>query len=184
MRPNKRRILEALLFVLGDGDKRKACLTQHTTVKTFFLADKARYGCPITFDNYSAMEHGPVPSLVYDALKDGFNFLHHFGEARAPWERMPAPELGKGAIIFFAPHREPDLEALSESDLEELSNALTIVLSLTFGQLRKLTHEDAAYVDAWEDDEERRAFDMSYGLLFEVPDYERAAQLAFNSEHL
>ena len=45
--------------------------------------------------------------------------------------------------------REPDLSYLSHSDLEMLRWAMDTVRKLSFGQLKKLTHEDPAYQEAW-----------------------------------
>lgn len=82
-KPDKDRILEAILFLIG----RSSSLSQYEIVKSLFLADRTHlntYGRPITFDNYVAMEHGPVPSLAYDALKPSYNFAGTFKEER-PW---------------------------------------------------------------------------------------------------
>lgn len=185
MSPNVPRILDAILFVIAKGQERGVILSQYDIVKAIFLADRAhlnRFGRPITYDNYVAMKFGPVPSLVYDLLKENQHAMHRHKIDRLPWERR---DLGDGkAFSYRAPERVPNDETLSPSDLEELSDALTVVKSLGFGQIKRLTHEDKAYIDAWEDEGDRSQYPMSYTLLFDVPNEDRAAELSFLSEHV
>lgn len=181
--PNKARALEAVLCLLNEALSRSCTLTQYQIGKSVFIADRAhmnQFGRPITFDNFVAMKHGPVPRFVYDVIKSDEKFRKEFG-CDPLWQRKPAPERGNGAFEYSAPARQVDLDVLSESDISALRDALSVVLSLTFSQIRKLTHDDPAYVDAWEDLEGRKSFPMSLGLLFEVPNYERAEDIAYLS---
>jgi uncharacterized phage-associated protein len=155
-------------------------VTQYDIIKSLFLADRAhlnRYGRPITYDNYVAMKYGPVPSLAYDLLKDD-------PDGKLPWKKRAAPEIGDTCYIYEKPTRAQNEDVLSESDCGELRAALTVIKALGFHQIRKLTHEDHAYVDAWEDEGERQQFPMSYALFFDVPNDEGAKDLAFLSKHL
>lgn len=187
MKPNLDKIVEAILHVIHDSVRRRRPVTQYDIVKTLFLADRAHlndYGRPVTFDMYSAMKHGPVPSAAYDFLKEKQNVIRRYGRA-LPWSRRPAPEVSRKSFIYYAPTREIDEDILSPSDLDVLSDALVTVQSLGFGQIRKLTHEDAAYVDAWEDQgDANSSYSMSYALLFDVPNDERARDLSFLSRHI
>lgn len=187
MRPNAKRILNALLYVIAEAERREIALTQYTILKTVFLADKShlnRYGRPITFDNYVAMKDGPVASCLYNTLKHVIDFQRVFGIEGPLWKRHDAPEIGRGVYTYSEPAQAADEDVLSESDMEALSDALSVVSALTFGQIRKLTHDDPAYVDAWEDNGPAQAYDMSYALLFDAPDYEKAKELAFHSDLL
>ncbi len=186
LRPNKQKILQALLYLIEQADSRGVAITQYTILKTFFLADRAhlnRYGRPVTFDNYVAMKDGPVASFIYNVLKNDVNFPVAFGVAGPLWERAPAPEIGKKAYRFYSARAKADLDQLSESDIEALSDGLTIASTLSFGQLRRLTHEDPAYIDAWDDDDPTSSYDMSVGMLFDTPNFDKAKELAFLSQH-
>lgn len=192
MVPNKERILEGILCLLNEAKDRGLRLTQYDIVKSFFLADRShinKYGRPISFDNYKAMLHGPVPSLVYDLLKNDVKFREIFGDGGPPWVKEPAPKVGKRAFYYDSPARMCDEEELAPSEIRAFKDALSVVLTLGFSQLRKLTHEDPSYVDAWEDISAqdrafpKKAFPMSYGLFFDVPDYDRARSIAFLSAH-
>lgn len=186
LRPNHKKALEAVLYLIREGGARGVSMTQYVILKSIFLADRTHlntYGRPVTFDNYAAMKDGPVASFVYDLLKENRGALHVLGLERPEWTREAAPHISKSAMIYSGPRRAPEMGILSPSDVEALSSALTVVSSLTFTQIRKLTHEDPAYVAAWRDDGGRKAYDMSYALLFDTPDYESAVDLAFASEH-
>lgn len=178
MRPNEARIFESVVFLIGEADRLRKQATQYDIVKSIFLADRRHlneYGRPITFDRYVALEHGPVPSSVYDLLKSdpvprGF-----------PWSKSL---VGAKAFQYKDAQRQYNDEVLAESDVEALAESFITVKSLGFQQIRKLTHEDPAYVDAWEDDSEKKAFDMSYVMLYDVPALEKAQELQFVSEHM
>lgn len=187
LQPNHSRILEALLYLLTEAERREILMTQYAVLKTFFLADRShlnKFGRPISFDNYSAMKDGPVASFVYDILKHSPSALKQLGLADPLWEMRPAPQISEKARSYSKPKRQPNLDVLSKSDVDALSDALTIVASLSFTQLRKLTHEDAAYIAAWRDNGGKSAYQMSYGLLFEIPDFAKAQTLSFLSRHV
>jgi uncharacterized phage-associated protein len=183
--PNVGRILAALFHVMSEAKSRTRRVSQYDLVKTLFLADRAHlneWGRPITYDNYSAMLHGPVPSLAYDLLKGNAKALRDHRIALLPWQTVDQPKSIKhyfpidGAIIVG--------EYLSQSDIEALNDALATVVRLGFSQIRRLTHEDPAYVDAWKEDGGKAAYDMKLELLFEEPDLERAAHLAEYSAYV
>lgn len=186
LEPHKRRILNALLYLISEANHRSVTVSQYQLVKALFLADKAhlnRFGRPITYDNYVAMENGPVPRFAYECLKHKVDFEREFGFDEAPWTREPAPELSKNAFKYTPTEILYNVDVLSASDLEALSQALSAVSLLTFSQLRMITHQDAAYLDAWEEGGGKRAYPMSYGLLFEAPDFEQADSIAMASKN-
>lgn len=174
--PNKPRIFESVVFLISEADRLRKFASQYDIVKSVFLADRRHlneYGRPITFDHYVAMKNGPVPSSVYDLLKADPK------ELGSLWSKTPYD----GKIFQYSDAvRGADNNVLSESDREALAESFVTVKSLGFHQIRKLTHEDPAYVDAWEDDGIKKAYDISYVMLFDVPDFEKAADIGFISE--
>lgn len=99
-----------------------------------------------------------------------------------PWTSV---ERANSVRYFFPNENALDADLyLSSSDLEALDDALGMVLRIGFDQLRKLTHEDPAYLDAWREDGGKAAYDMKLGLLFERPDFERAEMLAEYSPYV
>lgn len=187
LNPSKPRLLESILLILAEAEKRQKPVTQYSVLKTLFLADRAhlnRYGRPITFDNYVAMKDGPVASCAYNVLKGDVDYQKDFGLTQPLWEVRKAPEISAKALVFHSPLRAPNMDILSETDAEELSDALTSVLSLTFKQLRLITHQDQAYLEAWDDEGDKKSYPMSYGMLFEVPNFDEAKNLEFVSKHI
>src|ERR1700728_703327 len=185
MTPNVPRIIAAISCVIDEARKRNERVTQYDIVKTLFLADRAslnKFGRPITFDNYVAMKDGPVPSTSYNFLKSDDKTLRRY-KATVPWRSKPAPEQGAKACAFEIAAGTASLDSLSPSDIEELSNALTVVKTLGFSQVRKLTHDDPAYVEAWDAEGINKSYSMSYSLLFEVPNEDLAKDLSFLSKH-
>ena len=162
---NKEKVLNAVLFLIREANSRGKNPSQYDLVKALFLADRGhlnKYGRPITFDRYVAMIHGPVPSFSYDMLKPGFNW-GTCNLRSAPWNAVADNKVHR----FSLGDNAPDIHKLSLSDQEFLTDAIATTLSLTFGQIRKLTHEDLAYIAAWKDEEGTSAFDMDMALLLD-----------------
>ena len=180
--PDLNKIVEAILFVLKLGADRGKTVTQYDVVKTLFLADRRHlndYGRPITFDNYVAMFHGPVPSQTYDLLKGG-RAAEAAIRGSLPWTSDPIP--GQNARSFVAT-MDPDLDQLAPSEVEAIAESFTVVKSLGFDQVRRLTHEDVAYLEAWEGGPNGNgSYPMSLGLLFDKPNWEIASELEFVSK--
>jgi len=176
---DREKIQESILYLLS----RKARLTQFQIGKALYFADLYhlnKYGRPVTFDNYVAMRKGPVPSLAYDALKPDFNYRAAFGGER-PWTWTPSgnhPEANE-----FTASREPDSDALSETDHEALRLGLKIVLTTPRGEFERMTHENKAYRDAWLKRGSAKSYPMRLALMIEEGGDELAADLAYISAH-
>ena len=185
MMPNLGKILEAVLFLVEEAERRGLPLTQYDIVKSIFLADKRHldeFGRPVTFDNYVAMLHGPVPSATYDMLKPTFDWRRSLQLPSAPWIRTPRND-GSTAANYSGARRSANLKSLSESDVNALRNALSLVKSLSFTGLRSYTHQNKAYVAAWQENEEQKAFDMDYRLIPDFEDSDLISDLEFASKH-
>ena len=109
----------------------------HNLTHLLYFADRMsleRYGRFIAGDDYFAMMHGPVPSNTYNLLKEaaGTDKYGFVTEGRC-----------------VRPLRGPDLECLSDSDIECLEQALHEYGALGFEQIRDRSH-DTAYTTAWD----------------------------------
>lgn len=185
LKPSVSRIVAALYFLMTEAQSRQKAVSQYDLVKALFLADRAhlnRWGRPVTFDNYCAMFHGPVPSLAYDLLKGNEKALHDSCLNDVPW-RSSRHWNSTRHYLPVEGALDPN-DFLSESDIEVLKDSLSVVHSLGFAQIRRLTHEDPAYVDAWLPDGGRAAYAMKLGLLFDEPNFEQAATLAEHSSYV
>lgn len=101
------------------------------TCKILYYADRMHleeYGRFICGDHYIAMKHGPVPSHIYDILKD----------ARIN-DSLPITV----GVRSVSPHRVADIESLSESDIECLNNAIKQYGAIKFEELSVMSHDSA-----------------------------------------
>jgi hypothetical protein len=114
--------------------------------KLLYFADRfhlAKYGRFICGDRYIAMKHGPVPSGVYDILKsvrDCPSYLE-IPEAKDAFKIQAADAKMKKCQVV--PLRPPDMEWLSDSDVECLDEALQKYDHLDFTKLASLSQDDA-----------------------------------------
>jgi uncharacterized phage-associated protein len=177
IRPDINRILAAICYVIDVAERNRFNFTQYDVVKSLFLADRShlnKFGRLVTSDVYVAMIHGPVPSTAYDLLKQNRTRMKSFGLGDLPWK---SHDIGHGRLVFSGADVSLVDGELSFSDKAALDAAVTTINSLSFGQIRKLTHEDPAYIDAWEDDTDRKQFPISLGLLFDTPNFEKAREI-------
>ncbi len=114
-------------------------------VKILFFADKfhlENYGRLITGDHYKAMKEGPVPSGAYDIIK----YVRGDGKVQINGEPEIAFRVeGNKKII---PLRAPNLEYLSESDIECLDKAIEIYAPMSFNELYDIVHNEQSYINA------------------------------------
>ncbi len=147
-------------------------LTKGKIAKLLFFADKrhlVQHGRPITGDWYAALPHGPIPSNI-DNLLDAFEaansqyegvdcMLQMFELDR----RYEYPRLKKRPIV--KPQSMVDL--LSESDVQVLEECIRQLGGLTFSELRAISHDQPAYVNAWQKRGTSDSHPMSFEDFFE-----------------
>jgi uncharacterized phage-associated protein len=142
-----RKAIEAVIYVAS-----KAPIPDIYHVgKAFYFADKDHlelYGRLICGDRYIAMEAGPVPSAVYDLIKD---VRDHRNFSRVYRQALESFSVSKEDHMV-KPLREPKLDCLSESDIECLNRAIEQIGKLPFGELKELSH-DGAYLKADRNDD-------------------------------
>ena len=129
--------------------EQKPGLTQYYIGKLLFFADREHildYGRPITGDRYVAMEHGPVPSAVRNLL----NGEYPDEVADRLEERVVIETRGNKQHVFAKGGHDGHASRLSGSDKEYLLDAVAKYAHLSFGRLREISHEDPAWVEAWE----------------------------------
>lgn len=123
-RYEERKVIEVLLYVAN----KKSVIDRHGLSKILYFADKAHleyFGRTITGDNYVKMDFGPVPSKIYDYIKqiDTENALF----------------TTKGYTLI--PKREANIEELSESDIDVLDSIIAKYGSKSFRDKTELSHD-------------------------------------------
>ncbi len=119
----------------------------YNALKVLYFADRehlAKYGRLICGDSYVAMREGPVPSGAYDLVK------YARGDGLC-WLNIPIEEAFSVQGYSIVPHRRANLDLLSESDIECLDAAIKGYGHLSFGELKKRSH-DKAYEAADQND--------------------------------
>lgn len=125
----------ACLYIL----KKLGTTDFHKLFKILYFADQshlAKYGRPISGDCYIAMKNGPVPSNLYDLLK-----------------ALRPDSLVRSVIttnyfevtnnFYVKPVVEPDMELLSETEIEELDESISEHRFLNFSYLSEKSHATA-----------------------------------------
>ena len=120
--------------------------------KILYFAERqhyANYGKRLVPDVFCALERGPVPSFLYDALKVSSGLhsvasndsLHIIADVIAP---------GGGECYYMVQAKEePDMDELSQAEIESLDLSIKENLSKTSKQLSMESH-DGAWETAWE----------------------------------
>lgn len=108
----------------------------HTVLKACYFADKRHlndHDRPIFGATYRAMKYGPVPIEIYDMLKGDQYYLAELESDGYPWEM-------EGYRLKLVGNERPDLEDLSESDMEALEYGFKRSTSMDFNARTAATH--------------------------------------------
>lgn len=135
---DKEKTIAALLYISSRLHQDKKESGFHAIFKILYFAERkhlSRYAMPITGDNYIAMEDGPVPSESYNIFK------------RAKTDKFWLPKVEQNLFEIdnwlVKPLQVPDMEELSESDLECLDESIEENKSLSYGQRVDKSHSIA-----------------------------------------
>jgi hypothetical protein len=129
---NEPKAVSAVLLVVNELKR----IGKHKLAKILFFADEkhlARYGRTVTSDFYCAMPNGPVPSNIYDSVK-GVNSHHRFYKYRGFEGKIKVDGIYIEALI------QPDMDQLSETDIECLFDSIHENANLIFRQLTDKSH--------------------------------------------
>jgi uncharacterized phage-associated protein len=139
---NETKAVEAVVLIA----QRWQGITPFFLAKVLFFADRNHlrdYGRPVTGDIYIAMADGPVPSHVYDIVKDNLDF---FGAPEAILDAITINRNERYAQVYAK--REPNFEFLSETDIAAIENAIGFCRNKSFGELSNITHQEVAWSEA------------------------------------
>ena len=113
-----------LLYIIRNSSENRRDV--YSIVKTAYYAQQlhfAEWGLPIFNDKISALPFGPVPSTLYNILK-----LARGDEQERFYLQKSGADIIAEAIGFkdesFSTKEDPDMDYLSESDIECLDKAI------------------------------------------------------------
>lgn len=111
-------------------------LDLHASLKSCYFADKTHLnerGRPIFGATYRAMKFGPVPLEIYEMMKGEALWKAELGFETFPWELH-------GFRLRLVANSTPNLDALSDSDIEHLTRGLEKSTSMDFTERTEVTH--------------------------------------------
>ena len=135
---DSKKLTELVLFILG----KTGGVDFYHAFKILYFAEMkhlAKWGSGIVPDEFCALKYGPVPTRLYDAVKELNNPRMILSEELSEVIQLA----GEDAPNILLPKREADLKFLSKSEIEALDQSIEENKSLTFGQLMKKSHDEA-----------------------------------------
>jgi uncharacterized phage-associated protein len=144
-RLNMERSVEAIDFIASQWPG----VTQYYLSKILYFSDRDHlldWGRPISGDSYFALEHGPVPSRIYNLLKPGSeeagDWIELFGS------RVETKIDGSKVLMFSRGANE--FGALSSTDMGYLKDWTSRLRQLSFTAVEDLAHKELAWIEAWD----------------------------------
>ena len=136
-----KKLTELVLFILG----KTGGVDFYHAFKILYFAEMkhlAKWGSGIVPDEFCALKYGPVPTQLYDAVKE----LNHPCMILSEELSEVIQFAGEDAPNVLLPKREANLKYISKSEIEALEQSIKENESLTFGQLMR-----KSYDEAWEE---------------------------------
>jgi hypothetical protein len=130
---NEEKALAAILYI----SKMIPNVRYHKLMKVLYFAElrhMAKYGRAIVGDRYIAMKDGPVPSDVYNALKN---------EGRFERKRWAGTYFSVSLSKHVKPISEADLDQFSDSDIECLDQSIKENAPLRWKIIKDKSHDSA-----------------------------------------
>lgn len=139
----KRKIIEMVLYIL---QKTGGADLYHVLKILYFAEQKhlVEWGSKMVPDNFHAYEYGPVPDQLYKAIHDN----DKYGEELPRLFKEAVRFAGDDAPNVLLPNHKPDLDWLSQADIECLDASICENAGLSFKQLLQKSH-DGAWLQAW-----------------------------------
>ncbi len=89
-------------------------------------------------DDFCALPHGPVPTRLFDAIKDAIKGGHYDDFSKAVGEAVSFA--GEDASNVLVPNRAPELSMISKLEIDVIDRSIDKYASLSFAELRRLSH--------------------------------------------
>lgn len=116
--------------------------------KILYFANRehyAKYGRSIVNDTFCALPKGPVPSFLYDAVKES-PFVTKSGDLKIIADSLYNQD--PTYYYLLSAREKPDMDELSKSDISCLNNSIKENINLDIEQLSEKSH-DLAWKEAW-----------------------------------
>jgi len=130
-------LLEKVLYIL----QKTGGLDCYRILKILYFAERtylAKYCRKMVEDDFCALDYGPVPTTLYDAIKDR---MGKFPLSKALWESIQSAKEDASAVLL--PRRSPDMDYIARHEAETLDEAIATYSTKRFNELVELSHGDA-----------------------------------------
>lgn len=133
-----RKLLEILLYILG----KTGGMDIYHAFKILYFAEMqhlSKWGSGFVPDEFHALKYGPVPTRLYNAIKE-------MDKPAVPLAVLLADNVrtaGEDAPNVLLPKRMADENYLSISEREALTNSISENACLSFGRLMNKSHDKA-----------------------------------------
>lgn len=143
---DKQKLTEIVLYILN---KTKGLDYYHIFKVIYFanIAHLAKYGFCMTTDEFCALPDGPVPSILYNCIKDDYR---HDQELKGMIEESIAKG-NEDTYYVLTAKRKADMDYLSKADIEEIDKSIIENAYLPYHELRAKSHGEEwtrAYYDS------------------------------------
>ena len=135
---DKRKLTEMVLYILNKTNG----LDYYRVFKVIYFANVshlAKYGIRITTDEFCALQDGPVPSILYNSIKDNEAFCD---KELAEMINQSIVKGSDDADYMLSARREANTDYLSRSEIEELNKSIEENAYLSYNKLRSKSHGD------------------------------------------
>lgn len=132
---DKQKLTEIVLYILN---KTKGMDYYHV-FKIIYFANAAhlvKYGFNMVSDEFCALPDGPVPSTLYDCIKEDV-------PCDSELQSLLDNNISKGtddAYYMLEAKRSANMDFLSKADVEALDNSIAENKNLSYGELRAKSH--------------------------------------------
>ena len=135
---DSKKLTELVLYIL---DKTGGVDFYHAFKILYFAEMKhlAKWGSGIVPDEFRALKYGPVPTHLYDAVKELDNPRMLLSEELSKVIQFA----GEDAPNVLLPKRKADIKYISKSEIEALDESIEENKTLTSDQLMRKSHDEA-----------------------------------------
>lgn len=133
----QKKLIEVVLYILNKTDG----IDYYRLFKILYLSERnhlANWGNKIIMDKFVAMDKGPVPTELYDLVRNKKLGSEDF-------QKMFNDAISHSSTIKYElkANRKADEDYLSESEKEELDKIIPIIQNESFGKIKEESHDKA-----------------------------------------
>lgn len=132
---DKQHLVEIVLYMLNKTNG----LDYYHVFKIIYFANLSmlvKYGTKMVEDTFCALPDDPVPSSLYDCIKDDYRQDNELSSMLKECVEYGTDD----AYYMLTAKRKPQMDYLSKAEVEELNQSIKENAYLPYNQLRKKLH--------------------------------------------